>query len=121
MDDCFSSRTHLGHKASPVGGAQNGAAEVANMRDGDRIQPLVANGAEEAFIPIEKTQNLKTPSGGSGDDTMKDGIEPGAIATARQHTDPFTLHERILGRAVGLRRYRRSRVSIFYSLFSLVG
>jgi len=52
---------------------------------------------------------------------MKDGIEPGAIPTARQHTDPFTLHERILGRAVGLRRYRRSRVSIFYSLFSLVG
>jgi hypothetical protein len=91
------------------------------MRDGDRIQPLVANGAEEAFIAIKKTQNLKTPSGGGGDHAVKYGIESGAIATARQHTDPFTLHELILGRAMGLRRYRRSRVSIFYSLFRLVG
>jgi hypothetical protein len=71
------------------------------MRDGDRIQPLVANGAEKAFIAIKKTQNLKTPSGGGRNDAVKNGIEPGAITTARQHTDPFTLHKLILGRAVG--------------------
>ena len=73
-DEGLFSGTDLGDKAAPIGGAQDGASQVTDLGDGDRIETLVTDRAEQTLVTIEKTQDLKPAGGGCGDHAVQNRV-----------------------------------------------
>ena len=78
----FFTGTNLGHETATIRGTENGSPQVADVRHGDRVEALVTDGIEQAFITVQKTQHLIATGGGRRDDPMEHGIESGTVATA---------------------------------------
>jgi len=83
---------NLGHKAASVGGAEDGAAEVADMGDGDGVEPLVTDGIQQALIAVQEAKDLEAAGGGGGDHAVQNRVESGAVAAAGENANPFRCH-----------------------------